>query len=812
MNAKSYLKLHQPAQFLALDEDRLFIRLQGAQFLLRGTGLADLARLLPFLKGHHCAEDIVTALQDTYSPSGIRRTLDLLIQRQCAGPGTFPPPKAVSGSAPELRISWMTSPELFAQLPASWRDQPNTIRIDPPVDTAPWSFQRYLALPKPADPKEGETHACDMFQNCDLAVWVAEDVSFGMIQKVADLARKAHTPLLLGFSTPLGFEWLPLFGRHLPCFSCYLDTEFGSMVGTTPVLPSFSALRTVPIASAHRDFAIHFLAQKVLEFQAKPGEVFTSQRWEWATQAIVDRPARRQNSCSNCQNPWPKEPPQGRALDQPKTIGIVGGGTAGYLTALALRSKHPHLKVTLVESPRVPVIGVGEATTPLMLQFLHVDLAIDIVDFFQQVAPTLKLGIQFDWGHPAPWSFPYPFGPMDTLQASLWGNGLQHLSQAGSHMGAGTIPLWQQDGSWETQWDCNTAYHLDNRKFVTFLRETANARGVIHKSAHIQAVRTTEDGKRIQHLETEAGETLTFDIFVDCTGFQALLLKALQSPFVSFSKTLFTDAAVIGKIPDAGYTPPFTRATTLSAGWCWNTPQRDAHHCGYVYASSFISATDAEAEMRRLLPQIGPLKHLSFKTGRHHHFFRGNVVAMGNAYGFVEPLESTALHMLIRQIGWFVQSLNQGDSTAQLNTRVGAHWDYLAWFLGLHYRYNRRMDTPFWRACHQNVDLTRFAHLIDAFRQGGPLVQQPELWQSFRIPDPLWGPEGVDLLLLAQGLKPALSSIPEASSQWQQRQQHQISRANTALSQAQALREMDDHPQLIRQLENCFKNRGPAFG
>ena len=149
-------------------------------------------------------------------------------------------------------------------------------------------------------------------------------------------------------------------------------------------------------------------------------------------------------------------------------------------------------------------------------------------------------------------------------------------------------------------------------------------------------------------------------------------------------------------MPHNGDIMPYTLAETMSAGWCWSTPQRDVDHRGYVFSSAFASVEEAEREMRRANPGMDEARRIEFRTGRREDFWKGNVVAMGNAYGFVEPLESTALHMLIRQIGLLVGALpaqpGERGVTAALNRKVGAWWDYLCWFLALHYRFNRRLD------------------------------------------------------------------------------------------------------------------------
>ena len=505
-------------------------------------------------------------------------------------------------------------------------------------------------------------------------------------------------------------------------------------------------------------------------------------------------------------------------------VGILGGGTAGYLTALALRRKVPGLAVTLIESPDVPIIGVGEATTPLMPQFLHVDLGLDVHRLFAEVSPTFKLGIRFLWGAPGDGDFNYPFGPIHLLEPRVYGEDggldLRACSLGSLLMAADAVGLYREDGA---AWDCrlgtDTAYHLDNERFVAYLQRSAAAAGVERLEATIADVEVADDGaggREVRSLVTADGRRLAFDLYVDGTGFRSLLLEgALGSPWRSFDGSLWTDRAVVGQVPHGGRVRPYTTAETMAAGWCWSTPQADADHRGYVYSSDFVSAEEAEAEMRRANPGMGPARGVRFRAGRHEHFWLGNVVALGNAYGFVEPLESTALHMLIRQIGLFAGlfPLRRGERSLQplLNRRVGGWWDYLRWFLALHYRFNRRLDTPFWRACHADVDVTHHAELLAAFRERGPLSYDPAIRNAFDYPDPLWGPEGIDALLLGQGVPCRLPRPLLAAGAWQARLAQARAAVSRAAPHAAALDLLAARPDLRERFADAFRAAGPAF-
>ncbi|HMB52343.1 MAG TPA: tryptophan halogenase family protein, partial [Thermoanaerobaculia bacterium] len=499
-----------------------------------------------------------------------------------------------------------------------------------------------------------------------------------------------------------------------------------------------------------------------------------------------------------------------------RSVGILGGGTAGWLAALALRRHHPGVAVTLIESPLHPAIGVGEATTPLLPQFLHADLGLSPRDLFAAVRPTLKLGIHFDWGRPATAEaapFDYPFGPLHVADALAHDGGVATASLGSLLMQAGKVPT-QADGDLPSlDFGTAVAYHLDNRRFVAWLQEQGVAAGVEHVEATVADAVLTDDGRAVRELVADDGRRFARDLWVDASGFASRLLgDALGSPWNSFAPSLATDRAVVAAAPLDRPMPPFTRATTWDAGWCWSIPQRGESHRGYVYASAFLSDDAAAAELARRLPEAGEPRFVRFRCGRRAHFTRGNVAALGNAYGFVEPLESTALHLLIRQIGALVLAFpwNATPRRAEaLDHRVASWWDYLAWFLALHYRFNHRLDTPFWRAARDGADVSAWGELIERYRERGPLSADPDF--RFDAPDPLWGADGIDLLLAGQGVEPGPFQPPSDASTHRARLAEQHRTAAGALTQDDLLAALDRHPELANALAAPFRAYGPAF-
>lgn len=496
------------------------------------------------------------------------------------------------------------------------------------------------------------------------------------------------------------------------------------------------------------------------------------------------------------------------------SVGVLGGGTAGYLVALALRRKLPHLRVTLLESSAVPAIGVGEATTPLMPQFLHADLGLDVHRLFHRVRPTLKLGIRFLWGPPGG-DFNYPFGAVWPLEALVHDGHLRYCSLASMRMAGGRLPVLDEGGRAFSRLDTEVAYHLDNARLVAFLRDQALAAGVERVDATVADAVVADGGATVRELVADDGRRFAFDLYVDCSGFRSLLIeKALGSPFVSFGASLFTDRAWVATAPLAGDVPPYTLAETLSCGWMWSTPQADEDHRGYVFSSAFADPEEALEEMRRRVPGMGEARLVKFRAGRHEHFWKGNVVALGNAYGFVEPLESTALHMLIRQIGLLLQSFplcRGGGPEGLLNRKVAGTWDYLRWFLALHYKFNRRLETPFWRACRNDVDVSSHGELLESFAARGPLSYDRVARRHFDYPDPLWGAEGVDVLLLAQEVAARLPRPPMDRPAWERRLELCRAVVERSLSQRRALELFDEEPVLLERMAAAFRAAGPAF-
>lgn len=510
------------------------------------------------------------------------------------------------------------------------------------------------------------------------------------------------------------------------------------------------------------------------------------------------------------------------ALDQPggvRTIGILGGGTAGWLTALALRAQLPSLEVTVIESSSLPIIGVGEASVPSLLSFLHHYVKLDVQEFTREVQPTWKQGIRFEWGVPGDYVFQAPFdwevngigmlGSMGetgnvssfTLQSILMAKGVTPIVRTNRQLQS-FLPLLA------------FGYHLDNPRLVQYLRRTALARGVRHldskiADAPLDTSTSTDDEPRISHLVTDDGAKLELDLYVDCSGFRSFLLeKKLDVKFHSYASSLFTDSAVAFNIPNGAKPKPYTTARTMENGWCWNIPMVKDDHQGYVYSSAYCSDDDALAEARGAWPDLTNERVVRFRSGRHDRAWVGNVYAIGNAYAFVEPLESTGLLMITRAITSLVRAFPIGESQAVMkrfvNESIGRDWDRLRWFLAAHYKFNRRSDSRFWREVREGVDVSGLEHALEIFKTHGPLSLLPRaLRTSLNEATGIffYGLHGLDCILLGQKVPhPTIDREPPQA--WRARRQTALEFARRALPQVEALSAAWEHPEWMQQVVN----------
>ena len=412
-------------------------------------------------------------------------------------------------------------------------------------------------------------------------------------------------------------------------------------------------------------------------------------------------------------------------------VAVLGGGRAGLLAALTLRRRLPALAVRVVRSAELGTIGVGEGTTLLFPEHLFEYLGLSPADFFTVAQPTWKLGLRFFWGPRE--RFFYTF--TNQFDARLTELPLGHGfycdescddTDAISALAARDRCFPDTGAGFPRIIPGSFGFHIENRKLIAFLEAACRAAGVEITDATIARVETGEAG--VTALVAENGERIAADLFVDASGFRAELVgRALGEPWVDFSRALFTDRAVIGGW-ERTTEPilPYTTAETMDAGWAWQIEHEHFINRGYVHASSEISDEAAREELVRKNPKIGETRVVKFRSGRLARHFVKNVVAVGNSSGFVEPLEATALAQLVLELRRLVDVLVDTRLTptasmiALYNRGVAEAWDAIRDFLAMHYRYNTRLDTPFWRRCRADTDIGNLAEFLAFFAENGP--------------------------------------------------------------------------------------------
>jgi tryptophan 7-halogenase len=444
-----------------------------------------------------------------------------------------------------------------------------------------------------------------------------------------------------------------------------------------------------------------------------------------------------------------------------KNIIVLGGGSAGFIAAITLRRKLPSLNVRLIRSPDIGVIGVGEGTTQLFPRFLFEQLGVNIGSFYAGADPTWKLGIRFLWG-PRPY-FHYSF----TKPVAARLPGQQRNTGFYLEEEFGNADLWyslmEQDralpraenGRPAFLQHSAIAFHVENKKLVDYLERLARETGVIIQDAKVEHVERSEDG--VAALQLEGGERLTADLYLDASGFRSELLgRALETPYVSYADTLFCDRAVIGAWQRTNEPiKPYTVAETMDHGWAWQIEHETMINRGYVYSSRFVDDDTARNEHLRKNPKANPdtTRVVKFRSGRFATMWQGNVVGIGNAAGFVEPLEASSLQVIILQCRSLADSLLDSECEPSPSVRsfynqvITASWDEVRDFLAVHYKFNTRLDTPFWQTCRNEIDLKGAQPVCDFYAENGPSALANNYVLSPQNP---YGVEGYAALLVGQ--------------------------------------------------------------
>lgn len=455
-----------------------------------------------------------------------------------------------------------------------------------------------------------------------------------------------------------------------------------------------------------------------------------------------------------------------------KSVVIVGGGTSGWMSAAAIaRIAPPHTRITLVESDDIGVIGVGEATIPTLMEFNDF-LGIKEHDLLRECRGTYKLGIDFvDWYQKGQRYFhPFGFYGRDTPEFSfhqLWLR-LNTLVKKGelSPDAAGDISdynvctvaaksgrfLPPQGGADTILSTMRYAYHFDSARYGQMLRRYAEQRDVERIEGIVRSVEQDHETGLLRSVTLRSGQVIKGELFIDCSGFKSLLIDGqMHSEFVDWHHYLPCNRAIAVQTKLSGAPDPFTRSTADNAGWRWRIPLQTRLGNGHVYCSDFMDQEDA---LTRLLagadsePVTEPLP-LKFRTGHRKSFWEKNCVAIGLAGGFIEPLESTSIHLA--QMGvqrlvnlWPGRGCNRAE-IARYNALMTADYERLRDFIVLHYHATDREDTEFWRYV-KNMDIPdSLAAKMDIFRSSGRVIPAPE---------DLFTPHSWLAVMLGQGVYP----------------------------------------------------------
>ncbi|HEY6123765.1 MAG TPA: tryptophan halogenase family protein [Steroidobacteraceae bacterium] len=422
---------------------------------------------------------------------------------------------------------------------------------------------------------------------------------------------------------------------------------------------------------------------------------------------------------------------------QVRRVVIAGGGTAGWLAAAALSHQfHGILDIVLVESEEIGTVGVGESTIPPIRTF-HRLLNIDEQEFMRATAATFKLGISFeDWGKIGD-RYVHPFG---STGRSTWACNFHHFWLHGLKKGIqsdfGEFCVEHQAAKAgkffiSPKTEINYAYHLDASVYAKFLRKFSEKFGVRRVEGKIKDVRQNSESGFIEALTLESGQVVEGDLFIDCTGFRGLLIEqTLKTGYEDWSHWLPCDRAVAVQTESVGPAVPYTRAIAHEAGWRWRIPLQHRVGNGLVYCSRYMSDEQATEKLLREVEgkTIIQPRVIRFKTGRRLNAWNKNVIALGLAGGFVEPLESTSIQMIMtgmtRLIYLFPFPTVTQSIIDQYNEESRIEAERVRDFIILHYCATQRDDSEFWRYCSTMKLPDTLEHRIRLFRERAHVWQR----------------------------------------------------------------------------------------
>ncbi len=463
-----------------------------------------------------------------------------------------------------------------------------------------------------------------------------------------------------------------------------------------------------------------------------------------------------------------------------QNVVIVGGGTAGWTAAASIaRLIGANLNVVLVESDAIGTVGVGEATIP-PFRTMHRLLKVNEAEFLAGVQGTIKLGISFENWRAVGHEYTHSFG---VTGQGCWAAGFQHFWLKARELGfaedyghyapelmaakAGKFGLLQQD-------ELSYAYHIDATSYAEFLRQHAEQDGVTRVEGKITDVHQTESGD-ISEVVLESGQVVKGDLFIDCSGFASLLMdKALKTEFEDWTHWLPCDRAIAVQTTSAGEPIPYTRSIARESGWQWRIPLQTRVGNGLVYCSEFMSDDEARNTLLGNLEGevITEPRVLRFRTGQRVKHWNRNCIALGLAAGFLEPLESTSIHLIqrgvIRLLQMFPYSGIVDSDRDEFNRQMDTEFRYIRDFIIMHYHVTERTDSGFWRRCRDMDIPDSLKHRLDLFRDTG---------RVFEAEGDIFRENSWTQVMLGQGIEPkSYHAIVDMMGEQELRQFMQIQR------------------------------------
>lgn len=446
-----------------------------------------------------------------------------------------------------------------------------------------------------------------------------------------------------------------------------------------------------------------------------------------------------------------------------RSIVIVGGGTAGWMAAAAL-SRFAPFAITLVESEAIGTVGVGEATIP-QIRLFNAALGIDEGEFLRETRGSYKLGIEFAGWAGEGTRYMHAFGPTGHAHGILpfhqyWTQA--HLAGQAEAFGAYSLnavaasALRMQADRPDAPGPMPYAFHFDAGLYAAYLRRRAEAGGVTRLEGIVAQVNRADAGERITSITLADGRTVAGDFFIDCSGFRSLLMEAIApGEFVDWSGWLPCDRAWAVPCATSGDFTPYTRSTARPAGWQWRIPLQHRIGNGHVFCSRFMDEVDARTILLAHLdgkPEAEP-RLLRFTTGTRARHWVGNCLALGLAAGFMEPLESTSIHLVQSAIARFLQMLPGQTAepalAAEFNRQAEFEWSRIRDFLILHYWANGREGEPFWDVCRRMELPDTLVSKLATWRSTGFLQREHE--ELFTL-------EGWSQVLIGQGVIPGAAN------------------------------------------------------